>query len=471
MKTNKISKFSRNGMKIVMAAAVVGTLAIGGFYYSNMRTQGKLSKMNGGLATCFSRTTQSFTAHMIGDVASIYLASQFLKATSNCFGEVLGLVNKNFKAELIGVSRSLNELSNDIHWFNGRLADANSDGAQSSLESRFTRLEQAKDSIDSRMEAYSEKLGKRSNYAAIAWMLSGSLLLLSMGFAAFNRRSVASIIAQAERCAARELDSVLDNSDVLMSAKVEDLLLRSMKSAGLTKSAELFSNYHAEMLEGKISIFMGKENVSNRYVSCEDIVEDPLAGLNSVNLGSIFGHVFEMLSGKIFAQGILIENSIEDDVFVYADEEALKQILHDLLANAVDSCLSSEGERRIGVRTKILGGVVLFKVTDSGEPLNGLAVRRINGEDNNADIGVRLAVAKEFMSDFNGQINCKYQRNDRGTIEGNIVELIFNRGEVVPTASIESQEILQDNLTKAGLVSLVRGTKREVLTRLNETEF
>src|SRR6185295_12552460 len=69
---------------------------------------------------------------------------------------------------------------------------------------------------------------------------------------------------------------------------------------------------------------------------------------------------------RLEAAHIDVSFASSDHVMARADREKMRQVLVNLIENAIDALASSDGERRLGVTVGTVNGSATLRVTDSG---------------------------------------------------------------------------------------------------------
>ena len=152
---------------------------------------------------------------------------------------------------------------------------------------------------------------------------------------------------------------------------------------------------------------------------------------------------------KIDSEGIAIEESLEDEIFVKGNEEGLEQLLFNLFSFAIEKSASSEGQKKINIRSKALGGISYCKVRISDLVLNSDEMEFFHSPMDSSSSNVNLAVLKELATDLDANLGAKNILNSNGNFSGAEIELIFKR--------------LKPLKKQSGLRTLMKGSKKDIL--------
>ena len=149
--------------------------------------------------------------------------------------------------------------------------------------------------------------------------------------------------------------------------------------------------------------FLGNARLSASHLL--HLVNDVLSGarlaagtlvvnLRAVNLATVVGEVLSMLEVAIRYQGIEVQIEIDDDSMVLADEPKLRQVLVNLIGNAVK--YTDEG--RIVIRAKQDGEWVRIEVEDTGVGIPVADLDRIFEKFHQVDTGATRATDHQERS-------------------------------------------------------------------------
>src|SRR4030095_1690986 len=134
------------------------------------------------------------------------------------------------------------------------------------------------------------------------------------------------------------------------------------------------------------------------------------------------------------AKNISVNFSCEDDMFVYADRDALEQILDNLISNAIK--FTPQG-KNIFIKAFTNGGFTRFEVKDEGPGLTDKDKQKLFGRfarlsaqptGNEKSTGLGLSIAKKLTNIMGGKIWCESTHGEGATF---IIELPVHSDKVM----------------------------------------
>ncbi|MEL6921722.1 MAG: ATP-binding protein, partial [Pseudomonadota bacterium] len=136
--------------------------------------------------------------------------------------------------------------------------------------------------------------------------------------------------------------------------------------------------------------------------------------LETVDLSELAGETVQMVRMQAQDKGVEIETDIAEDIALEADRRALKQILINLLTNAVKF---TDSGGSINIRAKCVGGkAVQVSIEDNGCGINKSALKRIGRpfeqaqrqfSKNHSGTGLGLAISKSLAQLHGGSLRIK----------------------------------------------------------------
>ncbi len=136
------------------------------------------------------------------------------------------------------------------------------------------------------------------------------------------------------------------------------------------------------------------------------------AAVRAIDLTTVVKSVTEFLEGEFNRAGVKLECEAPEEVWVHGDPDLLRQVLVNLLINALQALEPVEGARRVRLSVTA-GDEVVVKVEDNGPGISEAAMPRIFDPfftTKPAGSGLGLAVAKSIVEEMGGRL---YARNVR----------------------------------------------------------
>src|SRR5262249_23514161 len=125
-----------------------------------------------------------------------------------------------------------------------------------------------------------------------------------------------------------------------------------------------------------------------------------------VDVGALLQGTLGSLRPRLTALDVRLDATLASDVVVNADREKLRQVLVNLLENALDAVAGGD-ERRLGMAVSAANGTALVEIVDSGPGVPADALGRLfepfftlkpNGT------GLGLAIARRTIEAHGGRI-------------------------------------------------------------------
>jgi len=465
------------------------------FSAENMQS---LTTIGDGVQTCFSRVQQSFTARLLGQRDSVYLTKDFLVDTESCLGELASEFPENFRRVGVLGHRELNVLATNTHRLHEDIDPTKSSSLSAltvnGINRKFGKLENSRDIIVSMIDNF--KVDVENSVAT--W----SLLLYLMIFAIIG---VLWKKLHTYKKADNELDFIEQSAFALLNSDFEkneskSLLEDVLRKENYQKCAQLFSRYQIEMdrkvaeinsyksdeipknltsdamaLEKELALFepvvvgnshgnlveiKGKKKINTTVsMNIPDVAKETISTkLQSIHLETMLSKTIDMLSSKIFTQGIIIAPNIASEIYVMADEESLQQVLYHCIHNSIQACSTIIDKKIIKISCSKVGNTVLLNFSDCG---TGFSPELIKKQEDTLGVGptmnIGLSICNEFMAEFGGKVNFENITNDMELIIGGKLQLVFRSAEKCEKTGKNKK-----------VVSIQRGSKKELLKRFGQ---
>lgn len=410
-----------------------------------------LSRLHNGVGTCFTRVAQTFTALMVNDLNSPYLSKDFKGLTSECFSEVNKVYKNIFGTKTVDqMTKNLNELTSDAHWFSERIEKTHSiqlnpeksfNLTESNLITKYAELENIKLALQDGLDA---KMTQANTNVEIANTIASLMLAIFVGLVGaigWREQKAKNKSIQLEKVA----QEMLAKND-LETYKVDRLIENILNTHGHTKAWEVFKNYHATLLEKKS--FSYSENENTHYLESETQQEE-----DGVDFNEAFNAAFDQIKQTAFNHGIIIDFDFDQNLFVKADREALEQMFMTVISGAIEKSLAHNQGRKIILRSKALGGTAYFKVKVVGHLFNTSELEFVNSHDGEvSSVSTQTLLLKEIVNDMRGSLSFKNKINEEGGISGSEIEIGLIRTQ---------NNVVEEN--KREIQNIVKGKKRDIL--------
>lgn len=439
-----------------------------------------LTNFENGMQTCFSRVNQTYTAKMMEDTSSNYLTQNFQNLTEECFAESVLNIEERFKAELPQITKRINTMASNVHWFHEDVLSPDSTGTitknseSRDVGARFERIETTKDEIFESSDKYKTEINNSLNDEKTIFYVSATLLFLLMAGEFLKNTRLRLSRSAREKEAAAEL---MDHGGV-NSVKIGEIIKSALVQNDLINCSQLFANYHAHQSfdrsirnKGKISLEklvtpVGVPTSADLNDKIDKIWNDDNLGVatdtteekmyQTLNLENINSNIVDILSEKLFSQGVKLDVKIPENLMIRGRAEELEQIFYHLINFAINSTHSDKGERNISIFAHLFGDIVAYDLIYSGSALDEGVMRTLSGgtaEGNNLDID--LQICQSLLSELGAKIQLDNKLNQNGEITGGRIKIIFKAGS---------------NISSNRLVDLKVGSKKEILRSINQSQ-
>ncbi|CAG4989649.1 Sensor histidine kinase RcsC [Dyadobacter sp. CECT 9275] len=174
----------------------------------------------------------------------------------------------------------------------------------------------------------------------------------------------------------------------------------------------------------------------------------------------LLNEVIQMLRPTATAKTLLLslENNLEDDLFLEGDPFRLRQILYNLLTNAIKFTDAGEVTLKASGSESAQGFHILFEISDTGMGMSDEQLQRVFNQFEQADpsivrryggTGLGLSIVKALVEGMQGQITVK-SREGVGTVFAVTVQMKRTQAPQQP-----QQQFVQRNYSVPGKVWLV----------------
>ncbi len=479
----KVLRFIIDRRHFFSLIALVGLSVSVLYIYGQARNVKKVATLQEGVQTCFSRVGQSFIAGILGRGPE-YLVSDFFKETEECFGVANSELTESIPMA-VGLSDKLNAYALDVHWFHNILNETSTEGGKENVFTNFEKLEVANETV---LDGLSNLLELRSRGIVVGGVLLAAfiMILLSIGVLDMLRQRKMGVLRnQLEKDAGEQIVK----SDTMEKLRVRELIKSALENNHLYNCSHLFSEYIQEVhqnlkalpwktaeekKQSEITISTPTAKVVKNTISIPIIEETPEGiallertienlkfdldeneeppkgfvkktvnaasvreedvrlsdrGLTPVRCEEALTESVDALSAKIFAKGVMVDLETPEDLWIWADKEALVQVFCNTLSNAIESAGSVEQFRRVHVKALGIGNNVVFEIADNGKGFTAPMMVASTDEEKTKFYSSGMRIVWEFMRDFGGALDLTNKLSATNEIIGSKIRLEFKRAK------------------------------------------
>lgn len=472
---------------VILFTALVGLLSLTYLTTTTIKQSNRLSTLNTGMQTCFTRVQQSFTARMLGDLQGQYLSTDFSQNTERCFGEASRIISEEFSDKLDATARTLNSLSKDVHWFHERISpesDAFAKSASgvmiSNIGGRFEKLENTFNQINDQISSLQKKTSHalQSFYSAIAVIGASILMLFAWELRELKLKRKENDLLE------EEAKNLLEKSD-MSAMKVKDILKRGFENNDLYHCSDLFSQFHFYKTQVGSEVIFAKNEASKTPIVSKDeadriwnmadsdashlvVYDDMFAGqidtikkkFDQAPKGTVSTHLDEVVSNivdhhaqKFFTKGFQVELNVDENTFVYSRAEDLNQIIYSAI-----NFMTSGHTTSLALNSRKLGNAIIFEIEVTGQGFEDhLIKKQIGFMQSYDDLPTELKICKELCQDVSAKMSYDNLYDDVGNTVGRLFRLTFREAPAVEVSAASPKKVIQ----------VTKGNKREILNRIN----
>lgn len=435
--------------KILVFCGLGLALTLGAFWHhqTNQTNLDRMNVLNQGIGTCFNRISQTFTAMMIRDVQSPYLNQGFMSLSDECLNETIKGINP-FRQNVGKGYETLNQLISEVNWFHEKvikmhapmLAGQNLNAPLAPIADRYSKMENFKVNLIDEVESTSARL--RSIQANDEILMGSGLILFVIALSLLSLQEFNRL--QLQRAVEKEALNHLKAGKAHAAALVDRLVDRALTSQNMPVTAQIFRDYHGDILEG-MSTRSSDENVVSAPVK-ETEVE------TSVDETPV--HKTSLKEVLVTLQNIhpkdLIQLTDVRDVVLKAEFEHIEQMM-----NAAVNKLASrrQDNKKIMITNQVHSDRAVISLFLQGGTFSDAeliyqsqpAGAVVEGLDMN------MIVLKEMVGQVGAGLFMENKKDRQGTITGMTIRFTVSR---MPKES------------KSKLVSVMRGKKKDLAREL-----
>jgi hypothetical protein len=406
--------------KIFLFCGFSLALTLAGFwqFQHNVSEAEKLSRVQNGVGTCFSRVTQTFTAAMIREFTSPYLKRDFMALSDECLSE--GTKSAGIEIGTFPKAGKLfNELVSEVYWFHEKVvkvlgASAGQPNVQiplNAISEKYAKVETLKldlqDQLDLISSQYREARLRDEILVGVAFLLfMASLGVLGLKEAALLRH---------KRAVESQALSLLNAGHSQIGAMVDQMVQKALTGQGMPISAQVFADYHGSVLEHLAFRLNAHQAPVAVEVKAESVlvekIQEPAVVIKATDA--------DVDARKLLtAQAVRLKASMEvQEAFITADAEALAQLLQ-----AFGQRFSSGEVHLLGTRD---GDNYCVRVLADNICLNAAELNYVSSLDASMEgVDVNVVIAMDLIRESGIEAQVRNRTNTTGAIVG--AEAMFN---------------------------------------------
>lgn len=432
---------------IFVFAGLSLAMILGSFwhYQSTQSQLSKLSLVNQGLATCFGRVSQTFTAMMISDLQSPYVKSDFMNLSNECLAETSkGAVV--LKSSMGKAYENLNQLISETHWFHEKIGRVKNEKELAAsippVSDRFARMENYKQTLSDQIDSTSHLIRRvqRNNevlmgLGLLMFVIALSLLSLQEYYRLESRKGIE-----------REALNYLTRGQGNVGSIVDRLVDNALMTQGMPVTAQLFRDYHGEMLERQATRVSTDAPVAEETLEAETYASPTTVEPAAPDLRE----KTSLKEALVTLQNLHTKDNLHiselRDVQLLANSEGVEHMLN----AAVNALISHRtDDRKIMVGTQIHSDRVVLNFFCGGNVFTAPELEyAANPEVIAEGLDMNLQILKEMVQSASAQWFIENKVDRHGKITGMNIRLVMDRA-------------LKENRPK-NLVSVMKGKKKDL---------
>lgn len=432
-------------------------MTLGAFWHhqSNQSQLDRMNVLNQGVGTCFNRISQTFTAMMIKDIHSPYLNRGFMGLSDECLSETIKGINP-FKQNIGKGYETLNKLISDVHWFHESIVRTHSpmvsgknlDAPLNPLSSKFSQMETLKINLVDEIDLTNSRIREIQSSDEVLMGIGLLMFVIALSILSLKEFNRIQIQNEIEKKALNLLKSGQAN----VGAMVDQLIERGLTTQGLGVSAQIFKDYHGDMLERMATRTAYHEEKSETVDTIEMMEEVPefIEPETMTVAKTSFKEV--LVSIQNINSKDLIHVSDVREVHLAVDFEGFEQMM-----NAAINKLASRrnNEKKIIISNQIHSDRAVINLFLAG---NTFTASELDFSQNNQNIAadtmdMNMILLKEMATVTNSNWFIENKTDRAGSITGMTIRFTMNRAS-------------KENKSNKNLISVVKGKKKDLARNL-----
>ena len=441
---------SVSSSKVLTMCGLGLLMTLGAFWHhqSNQTQLDRMNVLNQGVGTCFNRISQTFTAVMIRDINSPYLDRGFMSLSDECLNETIKGINP-FKQNLGKGYETLNKLISDVHWFHesvvrthGPMATGkNLDAPLNPLSSKFSQMENFKINLVDEIDVTNSRI--RQIQASDELLMGLGLLMFVVALSILSLKEFNRL--QLQREIENKALNLLKTGQANVGAMVDQIIERGLLTQGLPVSAQIFKDYHGDLLE-RMSYRSAYQEQKPVVAETKNVAPEATHSEEFSEPKTSFKEV--LLSIQNINPKDLIQVSDVRDVQLAVAFEGFEQLLN----AAVNKLASRRNDgKKIIISNQIHSDRSVINLFMAG---NTFTATELDFSQNNQSISVdsmdmNMVLLREMANETNTNWYMENKTDRAGAITGMAIRFTVYR---VP----------KDSKSNKNLVSVVKGKKKDL---------
>ena len=456
---------STSSSKILMMCSLGVLMTLGAFWHhqSNQSQLDRMNVLNQGVNTCFNRISQTFTAMMIKDIQSPYLNRGFMALSDECLSETIKGINP-FKQNMGKGYEALNKLISDVHWFHESVVRTHSpmlagkklDAPLNPLSSKFSQMEGLKINLVDEIDMTNSRI--REIQASDEVLMGIGLLMFVLALSILSLKEFNRIQIQSE--IEKKALNLLKSGQANVGAMVDQLIERGLTTQGLPVSAQIFKDYHGDLLERMVtrSAYYEEKNEKVELAEVQEVVpefiepkiESEIEPEIETAPKTSFKEVLVSIQ-NINAKDLIHVSEVRD-VQMAVEFEAFEQMM-----NAAINKLANRrfNEKKIIISNQIHSDRTVINFFLAG---NTFTASELDFSQNNHNVSadsmdMEMILLKEMALETNAIWHIENKTDRNGSITGMAIRFTMNRAP-------------KETKSNKNLVSVVKGKKKDLARNL-----
>lgn len=445
---------SVSSSKILIMCGIGMLMTLGAFWHhqTNQTRLDRMNVLNQGVGTCFNRISQTFTAMMIKDIQSPYLNGGFMALSDECLSETIKGINP-FKQNVGKGYQLLNKLIADVHWFHETIVRTHVpmvggmklDAPLNPISEKFSAMETLKVNLIDEIDMTNARIREIQGNDEI--LMGAGLLLFVIALSLLSLKEFNRIQLQKE--IEMKALNLLKAGQANVGAMVDHLIERGLLTQGLPITAQVFKDYHGDILERMSSKGAYREEIQKAE---EKIVNEvPEFSQPEVYAGPKTSFKEILVSIQNINPKDLIQVSDVRDAHLAIGFEDFEQMM-----NAAVNKLAARrlDNKKIIISNQIHSDRAVINLFLAG---NTFTAGELDFGQNNQSIAadtmdMNMVILKEMAAETNTQWFMENKTDRSGNITGMSLRFTVNR---VPKT-----------VQNKNLVSVIKGKKKDLAREL-----